>query len=185
MNLLITILVRVIYISLSWLCLKLGVGVGDAELTSAATWIGGGAVLLIGAGVEYVARKISKPKPPEPPAVIGKIVPFLLLPFLLVGCSNLTPQQRYDVNEAVYIGANVGLSAAHAAGKIPPKQIPGIQNDLAIAKADLDKAQAWLDANPNLANVIGLYVPELDAAATAVKIARRHLVKFALLGPLP
>lgn len=111
------------------------------------------------------------------------IAMFLLLG--MVGCSNLTPNQNYSLDYATYVGADVGLTAAVDAGKIPPTAIPQIQSDLAIAATDLAAGKVWITANPNLANTIGVYPPEFTLMHSAVQILVHYLVQYGPIAPIP
>jgi hypothetical protein len=101
------------------------------------------------------------------------------------GCSNMTPNQVLRADKAIYVVADVGATGAVAAGKIPPSEVPTVKADLAIAKTNLDALQAWVNANPNLANVIGMTPPELTQTAAIITILEGYITRFSLLAPLP
>lgn len=103
----------------------------------------------------------------------------------MLGCSNLTPQQAYDIDRASIIGADVALTIAVNTGKIPATAVPQIQKDMGVATANLAAFKAWLAANPNLANTIGVYPAELGLAGTATQILLEYVTQYSLIVPLP
>lgn len=115
------------------------------------------------------------------------IVPLLVMAMglLMGGCSNLTPSQTYKIDYGLYVAANVGLSAAVKTGKVPSTEVPAIQAALQSASQKLTAGRAWIVANPQLANTVGVYPAEFTALSAVLDILHERLAKYTLLAPLP
>jgi hypothetical protein len=103
----------------------------------------------------------------------------------LTGCSTLTPNQRLHAGVAGYIAADVALTAADAAGKIPDPVKPSIRADITTFAQRLTDAQHWIDNNPALADAPGISPPALDALDIIRAVVRQYILKYALFAPLP
>jgi hypothetical protein len=155
-----------------------------------------------------VTTAINDPNTPDPPTVISetttkssdipevrpmKAIKLLLFSMVgmivmicgLSGCSNMTPNQRVHAGVVGYITADVALTAADAAGKLPAAAKPTIQADMGNFAQRLRDAQAWVEANPTLADTPGVSPPSLDALDVVRAIVRKYVLKYALFAPLP
>lgn len=104
--------------------------------------------------------------PSDPPAAPGSgslalLLVALLLPAGLTGCSaaTRTPNEQFNAAAIRHDLLVVGISAAQAANKIPAAMQPQIEAGEKAAVKQFADAQAWLDANPQLADVPGYRLP--------------------------
>ncbi len=107
-----------------------------------------------------------------------------LLITALAGCAS-TPSQQYRIDAALYNGASIGLGIAHKEGKIKEPTWVKITGVMSEAKSHLIDAYAWLQANPNLANVPGYTLPALDPAGVAIGILLSYVNDFELVPLVP
>ena len=117
--------------------------------------------------------------------LILSLLAVVLLMTFTCGCSNMTPAQVYRADAALYVIADVGATAGVAANKIPASDVPAVKVGLGVAKRNLDALRAWIAANPNLANTIGVTPAELTATEAAIEILSGYIAKYSLLAPLP
>ena len=104
----------------------------------------------------------------------------LLATLALAACQ--TPQERFNVDSGVWAIAEVAAPAAEAAAKLTPAQIAIVNANLAAGDKNLADAQAWLYANPALANVPGNGPPSLSTFNVVLSALRSSLIPVATPG---
>ena len=102
------------------------------------------------------------------------LFPALLAAVLLAGCQ--TPQERFNVDQAVWTVAEVAAPSVEIAAKLTPAQIAVVNANLAAGDKNLSDAQAWLYANPALANVPGNGPPSLSTFNVVLSALRSSLI---------
>ncbi len=78
------------------------------------------------------------------------------------GCSNMTPNEQFDLAHDGYKAKILAYDGGIISGKLTPPVAEIAKTNILNLYADLVQAEAWLVSNSALANVPGIKIPSLD-----------------------
>ncbi len=157
----------------------------DKKIRHAETLSPGITKIKIPEGMELkVIRELNDPNTPDPPLVTEKltkagdiveVTPMqnvkqflfsgLCMSVMIVGlncCSNMTPNEQYDLAKDGYKLKTLAYDGGILSGKLTPPASTIAHTNILNLYQDLVQAKAWLVNNAALANVPGIKIPSLD-----------------------